>query len=73
MERTKSQRARNGLRLHVFRERENTMSRGGREEEGYPRRELQRICNYRVHTSAAPLPEQAGEMQIAAPHLSWSL
>jgi hypothetical protein len=49
------------------------MSRGGRDEEGYPRRELQRICDYRVHTSATPLPEQTGEMQLGSPQLSWSL
>jgi len=53
MERTKSQRARTGLHsMHVFRGRENTMSRGGREKEGYPRRELQLSSSHLCSTSA---------------------
>jgi hypothetical protein len=61
--------------MHVFSRggRENMLSKG-REEEIYPRRELQQICEDRVHTSATTLPEKAGEIQQpAAPHLSWSL
>ena len=36
-----------------------------REEEIYPRRELQQIYEDRVHTSATTLPEKAGEIQPA--------